>query len=160
FETGLRLPGAGLAALEVTAPSGAPGGETAAAGFKDFPVETRFIIEHGYNRTLDYQDRRYADEFLDRARALLALDRSLGGASQGWRLTIEAARFLALRMTYEDVIRVADLKTRAGRYAAVRKEVQAAPGQPVHITEYLKPGPEEACALLPRAAGNFFLAAL
>jgi len=160
FEAGLRFANAGAEAVAATAPSGRAGGETAAGRFEDFPVETRFTVQHGYSRTLDYQDRRYAADFLDRARALLALDRSLSGASQGWRLTIEGARFLALRMTYEDVIRVADLKSRAARYAEVRKEVRAAAGEPVHITEYLKPGPEEACALLPRAAGNFFLATL
>jgi len=36
-------------------------------------------------------------------RELTALDRSLEGATRGWKLTIEGARHLALRMTYEDV---------------------------------------------------------
>jgi len=52
-------------------------------------------------------------------------------------------------MSYEDVIRVADLKSRRSRFERVRAEVQAKPGEPVHIIEYLKPGVEEVAALLP-----------
>ena len=52
-------------------------------------------------------------------------------------------------MSYEDVIRVADLKSRRSRFERVRADVQAKPGEPVHIIEYLKPGVEEMAALLP-----------
>jgi indolepyruvate ferredoxin oxidoreductase beta subunit len=52
-------------------------------------------------------------------------------------------------MCYEDVIRVADLKSRRSRFERVRAEVQAKPGEPVHIVEYLKPGVEEVAAVLP-----------
>lgn len=123
----------------------------------DIPVETRFTVEHGHARCLDYQDRAYANDYLARVRELIALDRSLDGADRGWKLTIEGARFLALRMTYEDVMRVADLKTRADRFATVRREARAKSDEPVHITEYLKPGPEEICALLPPSLGDRFL---
>jgi indolepyruvate ferredoxin oxidoreductase, beta subunit len=123
----------------------------------DFPAETRFTVETGYRRCLDYQDLAYAELYIERARSLLAADRVAGGADKSWKLTIEGARYLALRMTYEDVMRVADLKTRSDRFAVVRSETKAGPGEPVHITEYLKPGPEEVCALLPPWAGNAFL---
>ena len=55
-------------------------------------------------------------------------------------------------------MRVADLKTRSDRFATVRSETKAGAHEPIHITEYLKPGPEEVCALLPPWAGNAFLA--
>jgi indolepyruvate ferredoxin oxidoreductase beta subunit len=125
--------------------------------FPEFPVETQFIIENGFRRCLDYQNRAYADDYLAKIRDLTALDRSLGGASNGWKLTIEGARFLALRMTYEDVIRVADLKTRRDRFATVRNETKAKSGEPIRITEFLKPGPEEVCALLSPRLGDLFL---
>jgi indolepyruvate ferredoxin oxidoreductase beta subunit len=64
-------------------------------------------------------------------------------------LTRETARHLALRMAFEDIVRVAQLKTRASRVERVRKEVQAKPDQPVEIMEFLKPGPEEFCSILP-----------
>ena len=61
----------------------------------------------------------------------------------------EAARQLALWMCFEDIIRVADLKTRRARIERVRAEVGAKPGQPVAITEFLKPGVDEWCSVLP-----------
>ena len=61
----------------------------------------------------------------------------------------EAARQLALWMCFEDLIRVADLKTRRSRIERVRAEVRAKPGQPVAITEFLKPGVDEWCSVLP-----------
>lgn len=71
-----------------------------------------------------------------------------------WALTAETARFLALRMSYEDIIRVADLKTRAERSARVRMEVNAKDGEPVVTTEFLKPGLEEVTAMLPPSLGR------
>ena len=41
------------------------------------------------------------------------------------KLTSETGRFLALWMSYEDLIRVADLKSRFSRFERVRAEVQA-----------------------------------
>ena len=61
----------------------------------------------------------------------------------------EVARHLALWMCFEDIVRVADLKTRRSRFERVRSEVRAKPGQPVVITEFLKPGVDEWCSLLP-----------
>ncbi len=124
----------------------------------EFPIETHFTIENGYHRCLDYQDSRYSEAYLGHVRAAAATDRALHGADRGWKLTIETARYLALRMTYEDVIRVADLKSRAERFDAVRREVQVSGDVPLHITEYLKPGPEELCAVLPRRMGDALLA--
>ena len=59
------------------------------------------------------------------------------------KLAAEVARHLALWMAYEDIIRVADLKTRASRFERVRKEVGAKDGEPVVVIDYLKPGVEE-----------------
>ncbi|NTC82587.1 indolepyruvate oxidoreductase subunit beta family protein [Agrobacterium tumefaciens] len=127
---------------------------------RDFPVEARFVVGNGVARTAGYQGQHYALEYLSGCRELLAIDRATGGADRGWKLTIEASRFLALRMTYEDVIRVADLKSRKDRYATLRSESRARSSEPLRITEFFKPGPEEICAILPRRWGDAFLAAL
>jgi indolepyruvate ferredoxin oxidoreductase beta subunit len=66
----------------------------------------------------------------------------------------ETARHLGLRMAYEDVIRVAQFKTRASRFERVRGEVGATPDQLVRVTEFLKPGPEEFAQVLPRFIGG------
>ncbi|MBE7422339.1 MAG: hypothetical protein HS110_07930 [Zoogloeaceae bacterium] len=82
---------------------------------------------------------------------MLAVDREAGGEPGGWPLTREAARLLALWMSYEDVIRVADLKTRASRFARVRQEAAAKDGQIVVVTDYLKPSANEIADILPPA---------
>jgi indolepyruvate ferredoxin oxidoreductase beta subunit len=111
-----------------------------------FPAETHSILREGASRCIDFQDRRYAILYFDRLEPIANLDH----AADGFRLTIETGRFLALWMCYEDVIRVADLKTRRSRFERIREEVQAKPGEPVHVTEFLKPGLEELAAVMPR----------
>jgi indolepyruvate ferredoxin oxidoreductase beta subunit len=69
-------------------------------------------------------------------------------------LAAEVARHLALWMAYEDIIRVADLKTRASRFERVRKEVGAKSGEPVVVIDYLKPGVEEFASVLPHFLGK------
>jgi len=115
-----------------------------------FSAATRQILEEGVARVTDYQDTAYATLYLDRLDPVTKLDRDGGGGATGYKLTNETGRFLALWMSYEDVIRVADLKSRRSRFERVRNEVLAKPGEPVHIIEYLKPGVEELAAVLPR----------
>ena len=115
-----------------------------------FPAETRRLLEEGVARVTDHQDTAYATLYLDRLDPIANLDRDGGGGGTGYKLTNETGRFLALWMSYEDVIRVADLKSRRSRFERVRSEVLAKPGEPVHIIEYLKPGVEELAAVLPR----------
>jgi indolepyruvate ferredoxin oxidoreductase beta subunit len=112
-----------------------------------FPIETRRIVEEGVARLIDYQDEAYAAAYLDRLEPVLALERKTAAA--GFKLTNGVARHLALWMSYEDLIRVADLKTRRARFERVRAEVHAKPDEPVRIVEFLKPGAEELCAVLP-----------
>jgi indolepyruvate ferredoxin oxidoreductase, beta subunit len=112
-----------------------------------------FAIE-GVKRLADYQDPAYATLYLDRLAAIRAGD----DGRDSWRLTREAARHLALWMSYEDTIRVADLKVRSSRFARVREEVRAAPDQPLDITEYMHPRLEEVCETLPAGIGRRILA--
>lgn len=114
-----------------------------------FPPETHRILEEGLARVEDYQDADYGALYLNRLEPIAKLEREHGGAGTAFRVTQETGRFLALWMSYEDIIRVADLKTRRSRFERVRAEVNARPDEPVHIVEYLKPGVDEVSALLP-----------
>jgi indolepyruvate ferredoxin oxidoreductase beta subunit len=58
------------------------------------------------------------------------------------------ARHLAVWMTYEDAIRVAQAKTRASRFARIRAESRA-PQAEIEITDYLKPDLDEIWGVLP-----------
>jgi len=114
-----------------------------------FPTPAQTMLRHGIKRLVDFQDVAYAHEYLDRVARLIALD----DTAQTFALTTEAAKQVAVAMSYDDVIRVADLKTRASRFARVRSEVAATPDQLVGMTEFFHPRFEEACATLPTKLG-------
>jgi indolepyruvate ferredoxin oxidoreductase beta subunit len=105
------------------------------------------IAFEGVRRAIDYQDPEYAKLYLDRLERVAALDAK--GA-----LAEATARSLALWMTFEDTIRVADLKTRATRFERVREEIRADPGQLFGITEFMKPRVAEIAGTLPVGLGR------
>lgn len=112
----------------------------------DFDAPAQGIVAEGVRRLAHYQDRAYAERYLARLRPIQAAERARNGSGE---LTAEVARQLALRMSYEDVIRVAQLKSAPGRIARIRAELKAEPDDPVTVVDYLKPGIEELCSLLP-----------
>jgi len=103
------------------------------------------IMALGEARLLDYQGPSYVALFRERMKAIQPL---------GGKLAQETARHLALWMSFEDIIRVADLKTRASRFERVRKEARAGDGEPVVIIDFLKPGVDEFASILPPALGR------
>ncbi|MDD9872496.1 MAG: indolepyruvate oxidoreductase subunit beta family protein [Deltaproteobacteria bacterium] len=113
----------------------------------DFPGNAHDMIARGVERLCEYQDRAYAELYLQRLQQLLA-----AGCSP--EVLRETARHLALWMSFEDVIRVADLKVRGERFAQIREEVRAAPGQLWYAAEYMHPRYEEFCGLLPAPLGS------
>ena len=115
---------------------------------RDFPEALHELLDRAVERLVDYQDAAYAALYLDRVAQLVAVDEE-GEGHDNYALTRLAARLLALWMAYEDVIRVADLKTRAKRYAHLRAEAHARPGEPLRVFDYLKPGVDEFADLLP-----------
>jgi indolepyruvate ferredoxin oxidoreductase, beta subunit len=119
-----------------------------------FPAHLQGIIVEGIRRLMDYQDGAYAEFYLHRLGEVLQWDGEAGGMARGFALTAAVARHLALWMSYEDTIRVADLKTRRSRFERFRNEVGAAPGQIVHVSEYMHPRFEELCDTLPAPVGR------
>ena len=112
---------------------------------REFPAHLHGLLQEGVKRTLDFQDGDYARLYLDRVQEIRD-----GG---GYALTAAVARHLALWMTYEDTIRVADLKTRGTRFNRVREEVRAPAEQIVYMTEFMHPRFEEVCETLPAGLG-------
>jgi indolepyruvate ferredoxin oxidoreductase beta subunit len=113
-----------------------------------FPEPLHGMLAAGLRRVADFQDVAYGREYLDLVAGFLALER--GG---DFALTRAAAKHIAVAMAYDDVIRVADLKTRAARFARVRREVAATPDQLVHTTEFMHPRMTELAGTLPRRLG-------
>jgi indolepyruvate ferredoxin oxidoreductase beta subunit len=123
----------------------------------EFPAHLHGLMQEGVKRMLDYQDDVYANLYLDRLQEIRDCDQRTAGPGSDYALTAAVARYLALWMSYEDTIRVADLKTRAKRFNRFRDEVRAAPEQLVYVTEFMHPRFEEVCETLPAGLGRRML---
>lgn len=156
FDAGVALARDGVPAvarprLDDRQASALPDRSGAFAELAGLPDAVLPIAEAGFHRLALYQDRAYAKLYAAR---LWRLQDVLNGG----QALIEAARRLALWMAYEDIVRVAQLKTSRERLAEVRAETRAKPGEPVRITDFFKPGVEEVAACLPRRPGRALLA--
>jgi indolepyruvate ferredoxin oxidoreductase beta subunit len=130
-----------IAARERPAPAAEPAPKRAS--------ELNEVMQLAAERLKDYQGGGYVELYRRRMEPFLKSDA---------KLAAEVARHLALWMAYEDIIRVADLKTRASRFERVRKEAGAKPGEPVVVIDYLKPGVEEFASVLPHSLGKKLVA--
>ncbi len=119
-----------------------------------FPDALLPLLTAGLNRVIDFQDSAYGEEYLDRLDEVLALEKRLDGAKYDYALTAAVAKYLATAMSYQDVIRVADLKSRSRRFSRVRDDIAAQDGQVVTITEFMHPRVEELAGLLPAFLGR------
>jgi len=111
------------------------------------PAPAQETIVEGIRRLAAYQSAGYARLYLDRLAAIRDAD---AHASMAGKLLRETAKHLALRMSFEDVIRVAQAKIAPGRMRRIAgTELRAAPNEPFVVTDFLKPGIEEMCQILP-----------
>jgi indolepyruvate ferredoxin oxidoreductase beta subunit len=156
FEAGHRIATQGeppaRAGPEAASEIGAALKPVAERAGREFPAQARAVLLAGIKRLADYQDVAYAAEYLDR----LGPIRDLDGAPDR-RLLSETARHLALWMSYEDTIRVADLKIRRQRFERVRSEVRLGEDQVLRINEFLHPRVEEIADTLPAGLGGWLL---
>ena len=100
----------------------------------------------GVRRLIRYQSVAYGRLYLDRLRLIVEVDHVLG--AQG-KFLKEVARHLAVRMSYEDVVRVAQAKIAPERMRRIAREELHVDGEPYSVHDFLKPGIEELCQLLP-----------
>jgi len=115
---------------------------------KALPEPIRALAAHACATLIDYQDDSYAHLFLQRLRPFTNAPKEL---------TLELARRLGSWMSYEDVIRVAQLKTRPGRLTRIRSEIGIDEKAPLSVIEFLKPGREEFASLMPPTVGKMLM---
>ena len=119
------------------------------------PEGARGFMVEGLRRLAAYQDLAYARLYLDRLAPIRDAD---ARAQADGRLLAETARHLAVRMSYEDVIRVAQAKIDPARFTRIAAQMSVKDNQPFTVTEFLKPGIEEFCSILPHRLGARVLA--
>lgn len=113
------------------------------------------LILLGLERTADYQDEDYATLYWRRLLPFVKLAESNG--TNECELLAAAARQLALGMTYQDTIRVAELKLRASRFARIRGELGLGQQEVLEVSEYMHPRIEEIADTMPPGLGRWLL---
>ena len=103
----------------------------------------------GLRKVVDFQSVDYGATYLAHLQTVLDCD----AATQGFALSVAAAKYIANAMAYDDVIRVADLKTRAGRFDRIRSEMGASDANVMQVTEFMHPRAEEIVGMLPAKLG-------
>ncbi|MEL7153520.1 MAG: DUF6537 domain-containing protein, partial [Pseudomonadota bacterium] len=91
----------------------------------------------------------YGTEYLDLLRGFADAD-----SKPDAPLTVAAAKYIANAMAYDDVIRVADLKTRRDRFTRIDGEMDRG-DRAMAITEFMHPRIEEVCGTLPARLGQW-----
>jgi len=150
-------------ALPTPTPAGEPSTAASAAGQRllagdaRFPEALRPLLTLGCDRLIAYQGTSYARLYLDRVASVLQAEQAKAAAAastpeqavEDWPITREVARGLAVWMAFDDVIRVAELKSRSARLQRVRSEARAGAQDVLKVFDHFKPGVPEFAALLP-----------
>lgn len=113
------------------------------------PDPVRDMARAGLRKVVDFQDIDYGAAYLAQVNRAVAKD----GPDQAWAFATQAAKYIANAMAYDDIIKVADLKTRAPRLARIRDEMGAGEDQLLQLTEFFHPRAEEVASLMPAAMG-------
>ena len=90
--------------------------------FKDYPEHLWAFIEEALYRLTDYQDFNYAEDFAGKIKKVHGIE--LDNTAMDFRLSEQLIKNLSLLMTYEDGIRVSQLKIRDMRFDRIREEMQ------------------------------------
>jgi indolepyruvate ferredoxin oxidoreductase beta subunit len=111
-----------------------------------FPALVQPVATEGVRRLHAWQSVKYARLYMARLKPILEADQAAGAHG---KLLKEVARHLAVRMSYEDVVRVAEAKIAPARMQRIAREELGVTNEPYSVHDFLKPGIEELCQLLP-----------
>ena len=124
-----------------------------------FPIQVHAMLGLGHARMLEYQGSAYAALYVGRLHQVLQAESAADPAgANGFATTSEMARWLALWMAFDDIIRVADLKSRVSRWQRVKGEVKAKDDELLKVYDHFKPGVPEFAAMLPVGLAHKVLA--
>jgi len=113
------------------------------------PTEATEMAVLGLKKTVDYQDVEYGSDYLDMVEQVVVLDQA------PYDLSVNAAKYCARALCYDDLLRVADIKTRASRHQRVKDEVIVKDDQVLMLTEYFHPRFEELTTTMPTPFGKW-----
>ena len=137
----------------VLAPVGYPPYDGLLARAATLPAAAHGMLAEGLRHVVAFQDIAYGVAYLDAVAAIAAAlrNRTSERDADASHLVETAAKYIARAMVYDDVIRVAALKTQPSRADRVQREMG---GRAVAVTEFMHPRMEELLGLLTPTLGT------
>jgi len=113
----------------------------------NYPDNLLGVLIEAVHRLIDYQGIWYATKYIKDVDNICQIEKQLRKNSS--ELTEQFAKNLALWMSFEDGIRVADLKINSSRFKRIKEEMMIKSNQVFKVIDYLKPDSAEIYGLLP-----------
>ena len=120
----------------------------------EFPETLHNPLYAGVTHLADWQNEKWAHKYLEMLSPFVAIDAKQ--PSKDYELSDHMARYLAIAMSYDDLIFVADQKTRTERFAEMYDQVDAKQNDLVHTLDYLHPSLDEVTGFMPIKLGKKF----
>lgn len=114
------------------------------------PESARPLAMAGLRKVVDFMDLDYGEEYLGRLYRFADSD----PGTDDHALTKAASKHIANAMAYDDVIRVADRKTRRSRTIRIAREMGRSADDPLPVTEFMRPRDKEIVGMLPAGLGR------
>lgn len=121
----------------------------AIARIKLMPQSIHDVTFAGFKRVSLWQNYKWGNQYLDMLEEFISIDEK----KKDFQLSFNIAKYLSIAMSYYDVIYAADIKTSKNRFIEVKKQVSAKDDDLIRILDYLHPGFDEICGMLPKSLG-------
>jgi len=118
----------------------------------NFPENTHAVLYAGIKHLIEWANVAWAKAYLNQVKAIQQVDVVFPNKHN--QLTQAVARYLALAMAYDDLVHVADVKTRGERWDTVYEQVGAKKGEIVKTVDYFHPRFEEVYGFMPVKLGK------
>jgi len=113
------------------------------------------VVIEAVRQLIEYQDKNYAELYMSRLNDLYRYAiKTFGENDKYGELIKEFARVLAVRMMYEDVIRVAQKKISKGRFERIKKLYRIEDGDVFWVKDFFRPEADELYGILPKPLGR------
>lgn len=118
--------------------------------------DVKDVLVEAVKQLIGYQDANYAELYIIRVNDLyLYLRETIGEAKNGDELIIrEFAKVLAVRMMYEDIIRVAEKKVSKERFERIKKLYKIQDRNVFWVKDFFRPELDELYGVLPNPLGK------
>ncbi|MDA2919262.1 hypothetical protein MYX76_07210 [Desulfobacterota bacterium AH_259_B03_O07] len=120
-----------------------------------YGTKERDILIEAIKQLIDYENIEYAELYINRVNDLhFYLREIIGETKECEELMAEFAKVLAIRMMYEDVIRVAERKASKERFKRIKRLYRIQNEDIFWVKDFFRPGVDELYGILPHSMGK------